>query len=256
MVFEFLKKYHKVKPYSKLALIYDYMMRHVNYREWAEFINSILKQNGLESGYVLDISCGTGSFLKAFEKYGYSIYGSDFSPSMIEQARIKHKKTGNENNFYVRDMRELTFDRKFDCVVSLFDSINYLTEQDDVLKNFNSVSSILEDNGLYIFDICTEFNSIRHFDNYHERGEFKELYFTRDSYYYQDERIQVNDIKIIDKEQGEQKRELHRQRVYSPDKIRHIIERSPLRLLAMYDNFSFNPPTDETERIHIVLKKE
>ena len=104
-MFEFLKKYRKVKPYSKLALIYDYMMRHVNYIEWSKFIYSILKQNGIDSGNVLDISCGTGSFLKAFAKYGYSIYGSDFSPSMIERARIKHKKTGNENNFYVRDMK-------------------------------------------------------------------------------------------------------------------------------------------------------
>ena len=252
----FLRMFQKAKPYSKFAQIYDYIMRHVNYAEWAEYIYSVLTKYGIDSGNFLDISCGTGSFLMEFKRYGFTINGSDFSPSMIEIAKSKHKDSGKEDIFFVRDMKNLTFDKRFDGIVSLFDSLNYLMVQEDVHKNLKSVSSILKDKGIYIFDICTEYNSIRNFDNYIERGEYIGLNYIRKSYYNKDERIQINDIKIIDKENGNQYREIHKQRIYTQEEMIQIIELSPLKLLAIYDDFTSNPPTDETERIHFILKKE
>ena len=242
-----------MEQYSKFALVYDHMMKHIDYEGWAKFIHSILKMNGVKFGDVIDISCGTGTFLLKLNKYGYKLYGSDSSLEMINQAKLKCNKIGI--NFYIMDMRNLHFEKRFDGVVSLFDSINYLTTESDLLKKFRSVESILNDNGIFVFDICTETNSINNFNQYTESGEIKGIYYYRKSYYLKEERIQMNDIKIVNKNDGENYREIHRQRIYNPQEIKEIINNSPLKLINMYDDFSFDPPDEETERIHFVLKR-
>jgi len=250
---KYFKKHKKVEQYSKFALVYDHMMKHIDYERWAKFIDSILKMNGVKFGDIIDISCGTGTFLIKFNKYGYKLYGSDNSLEMINQAKLKCNKIGI--NFYIMDMRNLNFEKRFDGVVSLFDSINYLTAEKDLLKNFCSVESILNDNGIFIFDACTETNSIKNFNQYTESGENKGIYYYRKSYYVKEEHVQINDIKIVNKNNGENYREIHRQRIYTPQEIKEIINNSPLKLINMYDDFSFDPPDEETERIHFVLKK-
>jgi len=85
---------------------------------------------------------------------------------LIKAEEMKNKYNKTEINFYTMDMRNLQFKKKFDGVVSLFDSINYLTTEEDILKNFRSVESILNDNGIFIFDVCTETNSIKNFYQY------------------------------------------------------------------------------------------
>ena len=242
-----------MEQYSKFALVYDHIMKHIDYEGWAKFINSILKMNGVKFGDVIDISCGTGTFLIKLNKYGYKLYGSDSSLEMINQAKLKCNKIGI--NFCIMDMRNLHFEKRFDGVVSLFDSINYLTTESDLLKKFRSVESILNDNGIFVFDICTEANSINNFNQYTESGEIKGIYYYRKSYYLKKERIQMNDIKIVNKNDGENYREIHRQRIYNPQEIKEIINNSPLKLINMYDDFSFVPPDEETERIHFVLKR-
>ena len=248
-----LKKYEKVEQYSKLAPIYDYMMRNIDYEGWARFINSILKINGIKFGDIIDISCGTGTFLSKMNKYGYKLYGSDCSHDMINQAKLKYGKIGI--NFYIMDMRNLHFEKRFDGAVSLFDSVNYLITENDLLKNLCSVESILNDNGIFIFDICTEKNSIKNFDKYTESGEYKGIYYYRKSNYLNKKHIQINDIKIVNKNNGENHREIHRQRIYTPEEIKKIINDSPLKLINMYDDFTFNPPDKQSDRIHFVLEK-
>ena len=50
-------------PYSALAVIYDHVMDHVNYRQWARYVDRLYKSfgNGARDG-LLDVACGTGRF--------------------------------------------------------------------------------------------------------------------------------------------------------------------------------------------------
>jgi SAM-dependent methyltransferase len=255
-VINFIKKSKKVDQYSKLALIYDHIMRHVDYTSWANFISSILKMNEINSGNILDVSCGTGSFLLKLSKYGYNLYGCDISAEMINQALLKSKKNNVNIALFIQDMRDLKFDVTFDGAVSLFDSINYLKTEDDLLKNLISVSSILNDKGIFIFDICTESNSLKNFFDYNEMGEYKFMIYHRKSYYLKNKRLQINEINIVDKNAGERYKEIHKQRIYTIEEIQKIINLSPLKLLSVYDNLSFNPPNSQTERIDFVLNKK
>ena len=74
---------------------------------------------GLKSGKVLDYGCGTGSHLKYFEVNGFTPFGSDISPTAIEQC--KQLMPEYEQNFHVTEsvpnLRDY-FDGGFDLVFS------------------------------------------------------------------------------------------------------------------------------------------
>ena len=76
-------------PYSKLALIYDDIMSHVDYRRWAQYISAIIERYNKETNTILDIACGTGSLLLELYREKYQLIGFDFSFDMVKKAREK-----------------------------------------------------------------------------------------------------------------------------------------------------------------------
>ncbi|MDP3734159.1 MAG: class I SAM-dependent methyltransferase [Nanoarchaeota archaeon] len=71
----------------------------------------------IDGGKILDVSCGTGEFLRELAKKKKNlIYGIDLSPQMIAQAR---QKLGRQINLQKADVHILPFpENSFDYVVS------------------------------------------------------------------------------------------------------------------------------------------
>ena len=40
---------------------YDMFMDNIPYEEWASYVISLLREEGIDDGLVLDLGCGTGS---------------------------------------------------------------------------------------------------------------------------------------------------------------------------------------------------
>ena len=55
--------------YGYFAQVYDSLTKNVEYEKRAEYICSLLKRNGTDSGIMLDLACGTGSLSKYFSDY-------------------------------------------------------------------------------------------------------------------------------------------------------------------------------------------
>lgn len=100
---------------------------------------------------ILDLCCGTGHMAGCFEKSGYKVSGIDGSKAMLSYAQENAKKS----KFYQMDARDFVLDENFKAVTCLFDSINHILNEDDLLKVFTNVYNHLEDNGLFFFDINT-----------------------------------------------------------------------------------------------------
>ena len=64
----------------------------------------------------------------------------------------------NHLNFplYVMDMTNFHLNKKFNVITCFFDSINFLSSQNELKKLFDTVYSHLEDNGLFILDIFSK----------------------------------------------------------------------------------------------------
>lgn len=98
---------------------------------------------------ILDLCCGTGHMAGYFEEAGYNVYGVDGSNAMLSYAKENAKKS----KFYQMDARDFTLDVNFRAITCLFDSINHMLKEDDLLKVFKNVYNHLEDKGLFFFDV-------------------------------------------------------------------------------------------------------
>lgn len=141
---------------SGFASVYDKVMAYADYDSWYNFIKNIIDEKGIKGKDILDLGCGTGEMSIRFKSAGYSVLGVDISTEMLSIAADKAKNKKLDIHFANQDMRELMFPVGFDVVISLFDTINYLTSMEELEECFNSVAEHLDENGVFIFDIVTE----------------------------------------------------------------------------------------------------
>ena len=76
-----------MNEYKKFAYYYDEVMSSLEYDLWVEFVEPYLKPNDK----ILDLACGTGTFLTMLKLKGYDTTGLDLSDTIIEIALEKAK---------------------------------------------------------------------------------------------------------------------------------------------------------------------
>lgn len=227
-------------------------MRHVDYVHWADHVEALILRHNLVPSTLIDVACGTASLAVELTKRGYRVNGSDACDEMLDVGRAKVLEGGYEIGLYHKSFLELDGLDRHDCAVSLYDSVNYLMSIEDVVRMFENVHGIVHRGGLFIFDVCTETNSMRHFRDMRERERGDGFSYVRHSYF--EEGVQYNDFKIKFDDPKREIHELHQQRIYPLSEIDHAIEQSPFALEAAYDGFSFREPSEESDRVHFVLR--
>ncbi len=241
--------------YEGLAAIYDHVMRHVDYSEWARYIDSVFKRHGVEPATLVDLACGTGNVTMQLNHLGYSIRGVDRSGAMVEVAQSKSDNLGSPVAFRRGDLRQLDGLGPFSAAVCLYDSFNYLTTSTDVDLAFAQVYEVLEPRGMFIFDVCTERNSLMHFQDIQESEQGPGFVYSRHSYYDREQKMQFNSFKIRFDGQESTVTETHAQRIYAHDEMVELIGKSQFDLVDAYDGFTLSNGSDDSDRVHFILRK-
>ncbi len=242
------------EPYSRLAEIYDFVMSHLDYKRWTDYIESVFSHFDLNPSDILDVACGTGTMALELHSRGYNTSGIDESWSMVEVARVKSQKAGVQIDLSCGDIRDLKKCRSFEAVLCLYDSLNYLMEIEEVKKALKSIRQILDPAGIFIFDICMERNSLLYFRDYTSKGKGDGFSYSRHSFYDPETKIQNNHFKIGFDRSDETFVEMHRQRIYSKDEIEKAVRESEFDILGIFDDFSLRPASKNSDRIHFVLR--
>jgi ubiquinone/menaquinone biosynthesis C-methylase UbiE len=248
--------------YSKLADIYDAVMEDVDYEFWADFIDAIMLKHHPNPVDVLELACGTGSvslFLDELECY--NVMGTDKSSQMIQKARQKNEEMLCNVQFEVMDFLDLQINNTFDVAFSVFDSINYLQNAEEVLAFLNEVESVLRPGGLLIFDFTTPKNSIQAIEYLNnEEGYANDNYrYFRKSNYDADKQLHENTFRI-EKLANDQETvlqefsEVHQQRIYTLQQMLDIIDQTAYNIRAKYSGFDFDKADDHSLRITMVLQ--
>jgi len=241
-------------PYQGLAPIYDFVMRHIDYQGWADYLEQIFSRLKPPGRRTLELACGTGNLTLELARRGYRVVGTDVSKQMLEVARDKANSADVPASFREMDMRHIDISEHFDIVLCLYDSINYLMEKHEIEKLFVDVHSALSPGGIFVFDICTEANCLKYFRDRTEREKGNGFSYWRHSYYLRPSRIQVTEFKIRFDRQDRVLTELHRQRIYSLDEILQIVNHSALACVGFYDDRSFRAGSEDSDRVHFVLQ--
>lgn len=239
-------------PYQGLAPIYDYVMAHVDYGAWAAYIHALFARFAPNAIRVADLACGTGNVSFALHRLGYEVTGVDRSEAMLQVAR--EKAAGTDVEFIEQDLRQLAGLGPFDAATCLYDSFNYLLSPADLDAALRGAKAIVQPGGLLVFDVCTERNSLRYFRNMRTSERGPGFSYERHSIYDPDRRLQSNHFRIRRDGSDVALEETHVQRIYRVASVAARVEASAWELLAVFDGFTFDEGTEESDRVHFVLR--
>ncbi len=290
-----------MQAYTGFAQVYDIFMDNVPYDEWVNYLAGLLQEYGLHSGLVLELGCGTGSITRRLAAKGYDMIGIDISEEMLEIARdleynqdfepsedfMEADELQERNNilYLQQDMREFELYGTVSAVVSICDSMNYITSEEELLKVFQLVNNYLDTGGIFIFDMNTvhKYKDILADNTFAENRE--DCSFIWDNYYYEDKMMNEYDVTIfvkVDEEAEdeleadeketlkeecdktrdssvsfyEKYEELHYQKAYTIDMVIRLIEQAGMEFVTVYDAFTCNSPNEESERVYFVAREK
>jgi len=135
---------------KEFAKVYDEKWNVWGARMWP-FIFKLAKEYNPDATSWLDLCCGTGALIKYVIGRGFSGTGIDSSPHQIKIAKSKVP----EAEFLVEDVRNLSLSQKFDVITCTYDSLNYLTEKEDLERAIQNAGYYLAEGGVFIFDMNT-----------------------------------------------------------------------------------------------------
>jgi len=273
-----------VEAYTSFAQVYDLFMDNVPYEEWSEYVISLLKEEKIKDGLVLDLGCGTGKMTRLLANAGYDMIGIDNSEDMLEIARecqyeqafdacddvadeqdmsgAKEEIIGNGMAkhilYLLQDMREFELYGTVRAVISICDSMNYILEEEDLLQVFKLVNNYLDPKGIFVFDMNTRYKYMELLGETTITENREEGSFIWENYFDEEEDINQYDLTLFIREEGDLYRkyeETHFQRVYDLEVVKALLKEAGMEFVAAYDAFTREPVREDSERIYIIARE-
>jgi len=260
------------------AEIYDDVMQNVPYKYWFRYLNDLLNYYKFKPKKILELASGTSNMtLKIINLQSVKrVTALDLSAAMLARAAEKletelfnsrkfinysieennstyHLQQNSKNltvNFKEQNMTDFYFENKFNLIVSFFDSLNYLTDLNQLQSCFESAAASLTENGLFIFDM----NSIGRIKTIEE----KSFVIEGDSYqcFWEDivkakENLWQVKLKICpDNDQLPCFEETHSERGYKIDTIVRLLKKSGFKAVDVYNAFSLASGKNNSDRLY------
>jgi ubiquinone/menaquinone biosynthesis C-methylase UbiE len=254
-----MKGKEKMEAYTGFAEVYDMFMDNVPYVDWAGYLCEVLREYGISDGLVLELGCGTGNLAMRLADAGYDMIGVDASPEMLEIAMDKKVGGGYDILYLLQDMREFELYGTVRAAVSVCDSINYITEPEELVQVFGLVNNYLDPSGIFVFDFNTDYKYRELLGNQTIAEDREESSFIWDNYY--EEETGMNEYELtlfIREEDGRygKYQETHVQKGYTLEEMKEFIQKSGMEFVAAYDAYTKEPPSGRSERISVVAREK
>ena len=264
-----------MEAYTSFASVYDTFMDNVPYGEWGGYIYTLLCRYGVKSGIILDLGCGTGTITEILAGYGYDMIGVDNSEDMLELAMEKRIASGHDILYLLQDMREFELYGTVRAVVSVCDSVNYITEPEELAGVFRLVNNYLDPGGIFLFDFNTEYKYREVMGDCTIAEDRGPCSFLWDNCYYEEERINEYDLTLFIREgtapgrnEGAEEddteengalyrkyTETHFQRGYTLEEIRELLSSAGLIFQAAYDMDTREAAGEKSERVCVIARE-
>ena len=242
--------------YENFARVYDELMDNVPYEEWAQFILNLLQDRKITEGLVLELGCGTGKLMTLLGKAGFDMIGVDNSVEMLQIAR---EKTSQDFLYLLQDMREFELYGTVKAVISVCDSVNYITKKEELRKVFQLVNNYLDPEGVFIFDFNTIYKYKEVMGDTVIAENREDCSFIWENYYDPEEEINEYDLTIFVQEEGDtfhRFTETHLQRGYTVEQMRTLVEQAGLKIMEIMDSDTGEAVSETSERVYIVAKEQ
>lgn len=244
------------------ANYYNLLYRDKNYTEEAAYVHALIQQFNPGARTLIDLGCGTGNHVFAFESLGYEVTGVDLSDTMIGIASREKEERKAKALFYQGDIRQYRDTRPYDAVVSLFHVMSYQVSNDDLMQAFETARLLLKPGGVFIFDcwygpgVLADLpaSRVKHFEN-------EEMSVDRTSAAAMD--VNTNTVEVLfdvviqNKTRNEINRlkEVHPMRYLFRPEVEFLAKAHNLRVEAQYHWMQTSAPDEKSWYCVFVLKQ-
>ena len=238
--------------YETLARVYDMSGQSRFSLRMVSYLLEIMALRRLKPRKIVDLACGTGAAAVALARRRFEVTGVDGSQAMLARAHGRAERWKVAVDWRQMPLTALDLPGGYDMATCFYDSLNHLTEPEELRKAFYEVRRNLAPGGLFFFDMNTRYalekvwNQVTdaHVDEGYARiwkaafdpatglGRLDTTYFVR--------------------EEGDLYRRVdatHHARGYDPEAVAPILEEAGFTLLEAYECMTFDPVDSQTYRV-------
>ncbi len=242
--------------FTDVAEFYDELMRGVPYRSWLRYIEQSLLRRKMIPRAVLDLACGTGAMAELMARKRWPVIGVDLSADMISHARAKARAAGLPIEYLVQDAARLDLGgRTVDLCVSVFDSLNYVTDPAALQQAFHRVLAHLLPGGLFLFDLNSEYALRNAFFDQDNTSTAERLQYRWRSEYDPETRLCTVNMRFQYLDGDGTLRpfvETHTQRAHGHEEVLGMLEQAGFVGIEAYHAYTFRPVRATSDRISYV----
>lgn len=228
-------------------------MYDLDYEKIYKFIREVLGKKSLEPKLILEMACGTGGLTEKLAR-DYKLHAFDLSDDMLSvcQNKIRSKNL----KLFKQNMAGFSAPATYDAIFSVGDSLNYLTDVKDFEAAINSSYDHLKNEGIFIFDLNTEYK----FKNIPPVtvDEVEDVLYIWENIYDEKEKLNTYGVNFFRNIKGnDYKRfyEEHLERAYGLSFVKDLLEKTGFKDIEVYDDYEFKEVSDETSRYTLVARK-
>jgi len=243
--------------YRDYARVYDDSGQLAFSLRMIPYLNLLLERHPVSGPAMLDLACGTGTIAIAMAEAGWRVYGVDGSAEMLAEAREKADENGVQVTWSQQDMRHVVLPEQVHLVTCLYDSMNYMLTDQDLLATFRSVFKLLQPGGLFLFDMNTAWVMASLWDDEIYFTDSDELSVIMQSEYDRNRQRTTVVVTCFERVDGYYRKivEEHQEQAYPPEHIATLLTDVGFRAEAMYDCFSLRQPSPTSFRVMFVARK-
>lgn len=243
--------------YGEFAQVYDELMNDFDYGSWYEYIEDILIKYNRKPKNILEMACGTGNLSEKLAENGYKLTCFDLSEDMLVMADGKLNKYKNVR-LLKQNMVDFDLGEKYELILSVCDSINYILKEDDLYRSFKNVYDHLEDGGLFVFDINSHYKLTEIIGNNTFVEDRENIFYTWENYYDREEEIVEFYLTFFVSEDGENFQrfnEDHIEKAWRKEEIIGLLKKAGFISVDCLEAFTFKEAETKTERLNFIVRK-
>lgn len=235
--------------YSSFAKLYDELMEPTMYDQWLDFVEQELPKT---TGQILDLACGAGRLAVMLAQNGYQVSGVDLSEEMLALAEMHAREANLAIPFMQGNMLDLSELGQYSAVTCFADSFCYLQDEAQVLQAFKEVYQHLENNGKFIFDVITPYQTDEVYPGYMYNYTTEDQAFIWSSFADEFEHSAVHELTFFVWNEAlasyERVSEIHHERTYELEVYQRLLTQVGFKDITVSADFGKGELTLETTR--------
>lgn len=241
-----------MSSYERFAAVYDELMTDIPYDAYVKWIQKYAPAERYPM--LLDIGCGTGTMAEMLHHEGYEVHGVDLSEEMLTVANNRLQAKNISIPLYAMSMAELDGFENLDVAIIPIDSVNYVTDDDEVYETFARIYASLREGGQLMFDV----HSLNYVEAYlegspftYDNGHITYIWHTEEGEF--DHSVYHQMSFFVEQEDGLYERfdEEHFQRTFPLETYIQMLQSIGFKSIEVTADFTEQAPTEDSSRIFI-----